>query len=84
MHKSCSCYRNLFFRTSYLLLLGVKPVFVLEGKAPELKHDTIARRQDILKGKNSTSNVSKPKSKSGSRGRLNVLQKRVSFISRII
>uniref|UniRef100_A0A0A9WGB9 Flap endonuclease GEN 1 n=1 Tax=Lygus hesperus TaxID=30085 RepID=A0A0A9WGB9_LYGHE len=36
--------RNLFFRTSYLLLLGVKPVFVLEGEAPELKVDAIRKR----------------------------------------
>ncbi|KAF6202177.1 hypothetical protein GE061_004575 [Apolygus lucorum] len=36
--------RNLFFRTSYLLLLGVKPVFVLEGEAPELKADVIRKR----------------------------------------
>lgn len=36
--------RNLFFRTSYLLLLGVKPVFVLEGDAPELKAATMQKR----------------------------------------
>jgi len=37
-------FRNLFFRTSCLLLLGVKPVFVLEGRAPTLKHDTMSQR----------------------------------------
>jgi 5'-3' exonuclease len=26
------------------LLLGVKPVFVLEGTAPSLKHDTMSQR----------------------------------------
>jgi len=36
--------RNLFFRTSCLLLLGAKPVFVLEGTAPSLKHDTMSQR----------------------------------------
>ncbi|PSN53095.1 hypothetical protein C0J52_09149 [Blattella germanica] len=36
--------RNLFFRTSCLLLLGVKPIFVLEGQAPALKHDAMSQR----------------------------------------
>ncbi|XP_018564614.1 flap endonuclease GEN [Anoplophora glabripennis] len=39
--------RNLYFRTCYLLLMEVNPVFVLEGKAPELKYQTIAARNDI-------------------------------------
>ncbi|KAL3272004.1 hypothetical protein HHI36_022472 [Cryptolaemus montrouzieri] len=39
--------RNLYFRTSYLLLMEVYPIFVLEGKAPELKYDTIAARNAI-------------------------------------
>ncbi|XP_014488944.1 PREDICTED: flap endonuclease GEN isoform X2 [Dinoponera quadriceps] len=29
---------------------GISPVFVLEGKAPDLKHKTIARRNDIRHG----------------------------------
>ncbi|KAL1456335.1 hypothetical protein WDU94_001074 [Cyamophila willieti] len=60
--------RNLFFRTSYLLLLGVKPIFVLEGKAPVLKHDTIEKRQQA-QGKSAGRNV-----KAGSRARLKGLQ----------
>lgn len=40
-------YRNLYFRTCCLLLIGTKPVFVLEGKAPKLKYDTIAARNAI-------------------------------------
>lgn len=36
--------RNLFFRTSYLLLTGVTPVFVLEGSAPPLKYGVICKR----------------------------------------
>lgn len=36
--------RNLFFRTSYLLLSGVTPVFVLEGTAPPLKFGVICKR----------------------------------------
>ncbi|KAL1501469.1 hypothetical protein ABEB36_006786 [Hypothenemus hampei] len=39
--------RNLYFRTCYLLLLDVHLVFVLEGKAPELKYETIAARNAI-------------------------------------
>ncbi|BES98735.1 Maternal protein exuperantia [Nesidiocoris tenuis] len=44
--------RNLFFRTCYLLLLGVKPVFVLEGDAPELKADAIRKRLKARNPKN--------------------------------
>lgn len=29
---------------------GISPVFVLEGKAPELKHKTIAHRNDVRNG----------------------------------
>lgn len=65
--------RNLFFRTSFLLLLGVKPIFVLEGKAPVLKHDTIERRQ-IAQGKAAGRNV-----KAGSRARLKGLQTQVAI-----
>ncbi|XP_032687921.1 flap endonuclease GEN [Odontomachus brunneus] len=42
--------RNLYFRTAFLLTQGISPVFVLEGKAPDLKHKTIARRNDIRHG----------------------------------
>lgn len=42
-----SDFRNLYFRTCYLLLMEVGLVFVLEGKAPELKLDTIAARNAI-------------------------------------
>lgn len=40
-------YRNLFFRTCFLLLSGITPVFVLEGTAPVLKHQMIAKRNKI-------------------------------------
>lgn len=39
--------RNLYFRTCYLLLLEVNPVFILEGIAPELKYETIAARNAL-------------------------------------
>ncbi|XP_020300170.1 flap endonuclease GEN [Pseudomyrmex gracilis] len=42
--------RNLYFRTSTLLMQGIFPVFVLDGEAPTLKHKTIARRNDIRNG----------------------------------
>ena len=38
------CFRNLFFRISTLLQLGVKLVFVIEGEAPSLKHEEMGRR----------------------------------------
>lgn len=39
--------RNLFFRTIFLLLADVNPVFVLDGDAPELKRDVMAARNAI-------------------------------------
>ncbi|KAF9814228.1 hypothetical protein SFRURICE_019503 [Spodoptera frugiperda] len=39
--------RNLFFRTVYLVLADINPVFVLEGDAPELKRDVMAARNAI-------------------------------------
>ncbi|CAH1395881.1 unnamed protein product [Nezara viridula] len=62
--------RNLFFRSSYLLLLGVKPVFVLEGVAPTIKSNTIQQR---LKNKNQKINI--VPEKKVSRSRLSSLQK---------
>lgn len=44
------CCRNLYFRTAFLLMQGISPVFVLEGKAPILKHKTIAHRNDVRNG----------------------------------
>lgn len=38
--------RNLFFRISHLLQLGVHLVFVIEGCAPELKQQVMAKRQE--------------------------------------
>lgn len=38
--------RNLFFRTAYLILMGIDPVFIVDGEAPELKHKMIARRNE--------------------------------------
>nr|CAD7423931.1 unnamed protein product [Timema monikensis] len=61
--------RNLFFRTSCLLLLGVKPLFVLEGIAPALKHNTMARRNRRQHTKHSSQPAAVTKSgKGGGRG----------------
>ncbi|XP_076450153.1 uncharacterized protein LOC143286465 [Babylonia areolata] len=42
--------RNLFFRISTLLQLGIKPVFVIEGEAPALKHEEMGRRLQARHG----------------------------------
>ena len=36
--------RNVFFRTSALIQLGIRPVFIMDGKAPELKRETLQAR----------------------------------------
>lgn len=73
--KNC-LFRNIFFRTSYLLLLGVKPVFVLEGEVPEIKTATMMQR--LNRGKES----SQAQQKKVVRRRLTALQKQV-FIPKI-
>ncbi|XP_014933858.3 flap endonuclease GEN homolog 1 isoform X2 [Acinonyx jubatus] len=42
--------RNLFFRISYLTLMDVKLVFVMEGEPPKLKADVISRRNQTRYG----------------------------------
>ncbi|XP_043325254.1 flap endonuclease GEN homolog 1 isoform X2 [Cervus canadensis] len=42
--------RNLFFRISYLMLMDVKLVFVMEGEPPHLKADVISKRNQIRYG----------------------------------
>ncbi|XP_006191445.2 LOW QUALITY PROTEIN: flap endonuclease GEN homolog 1 [Camelus ferus] len=42
--------RNLFFRISYLTLMDVKLVFVMEGKPPKLKADVMSKRNQIRYG----------------------------------
>ena len=41
--------RNVFFRTSALLSLGVRPIYVLDGAAPEAKRDTMAKRRQAVR-----------------------------------
>ncbi len=40
---------GLFYRNLNLLSLGIRPVYVLDGKSPELKSSEIQRRQQIKK-----------------------------------
>ncbi|TGZ46517.1 flap endonuclease GEN [Temnothorax longispinosus] len=42
--------KNLYFRTVFLLMHEIFPIFVLEGKAPIIKHKTIARRNNVRNG----------------------------------
>lgn len=37
--------RNLFFRTATLINLNIKPIFVLDGDAPDLKKETLEARR---------------------------------------
>lgn len=37
--------RNLFFRTATLINLNIRPIFVLDGKAPDLKKETLEARR---------------------------------------
>ncbi|XP_077407967.1 flap endonuclease GEN homolog 1 [Vanacampus margaritifer] len=62
--------RNLFFRVSSLILMGVKLVFVMEGEAPKLKAETMSQRTaKRYGGPNKTSKSST----STSRGRFNAV-----------
>lgn len=62
--------RNLFFRTAFLLMNDVYPVFVLEGTAPSLKHKTIAKRNEIRNGP-----TQKKSNRKGGRGNFNKILK---------
>ena len=42
--------RNIFFRTTAMIELGIIPVFVLDGSAPELKKETMAKRKEAETG----------------------------------
>ncbi|XP_063982403.1 flap endonuclease GEN [Diachasmimorpha longicaudata] len=49
--------RNLFYRTKALLLQGTIPVFVLEGKPPDLKKKAIGERLNMREGKSKDAEV---------------------------
>ncbi|XP_016989763.1 flap endonuclease GEN [Drosophila rhopaloa] len=64
--------KNLFFRTCYLIWEQVTPVFVLEGVAPKLKSQVIAKRNELqfrgVKPKNSPE-VTQNQAPKGDKGR---------------
>ncbi|XP_016994896.2 flap endonuclease GEN [Drosophila takahashii] len=66
--------KNLFFRTCYLIWEQVTPVFVLEGVAPKLKSQVIAKRNELqfrgVRPKNSPECSQNPKqAPKGDKGR---------------
>src|SRR3989344_2699107 len=38
---------GLFYRTTKLMIVGVKPIYVFDGKMPELKRATAEQRRDV-------------------------------------
>ncbi|XP_017471865.1 PREDICTED: flap endonuclease GEN [Rhagoletis zephyria] len=70
--------KNLFFRTCYLIWEDVTPVFVLEGAAPKLKSQVIAKRAELqfrgvkpTQSKKTETQPSQPKDKDKGRTRFN-------------
>ncbi|XP_064603365.1 flap endonuclease GEN homolog 1-like isoform X3 [Liolophura sinensis] len=70
--------RNLFFRVSNLTQMGIKLIFAIDGEAPDLKRDTMAKRQQARhQGKHkTTSSLSKPKRKG--RSQFNTILKEIA------
>ncbi|XP_027006756.2 flap endonuclease GEN homolog 1 [Tachysurus fulvidraco] len=61
--------RNLFFRASSLLRMGIKLVFVMEGEAPKIKAETMSKRTGLaFRGRKKNKSVQKPTTNT-SRGR---------------
>ncbi|XP_068142867.1 flap endonuclease GEN [Drosophila tropicalis] len=65
--------KNLFFRTCYLIWEQVTPIFVLEGVAPKLKSQVIAKRNELqfrgVKPKDSGSSNKENTDKAKEKGR---------------
>ncbi|KAK3518189.1 hypothetical protein QTP70_033885 [Hemibagrus guttatus] len=63
--------RNLFFRASSLLRMGIKLVFVMEGEAPKIKAETMSKRTEMaFRGSKISKSVQKPAAATNtSRGR---------------
>ncbi|XP_004696446.1 flap endonuclease GEN homolog 1 [Echinops telfairi] len=69
--------RNLFFRISFLTLMDVKLIFVMEGEPPKLKADVISKRNQIRygsSGKTSSQRTGRSHFKSVLRECLDMLQ----------
>ncbi|XP_026461855.1 flap endonuclease GEN-like [Ctenocephalides felis] len=60
-------------------MIGAVPVFVLEGKAPSMKSNTMSKRNEIqfrgAKPRNIETNKEKSQKKTGNRSRFNAVQK---------
>ncbi|KAL2082715.1 hypothetical protein ACEWY4_022533 [Coilia grayii] len=65
--------RNLFFRVSSLILMGLKLVFVMEGEAPKLKAETMSKRSEMRFGGFQKKAPKAKPAKSTSRGRFNAV-----------
>ncbi|XP_013789009.2 flap endonuclease GEN homolog 1-like [Limulus polyphemus] len=64
--------RNLFFRVSYLLQIGVNLVFVTEGEAPALKYEVMSQRNNA---RYHGSNTYKINTEKGNRSRFKAVLK---------
>ncbi|XP_072015044.1 flap endonuclease GEN homolog 1-like [Amphiura filiformis] len=65
--------RNLFFRVSNLLQLGIKLIFVIDGEAPELKWEEMSRRTQARYGAYGKGTKPQPKqTKKGGRSNFKV------------
>ena len=67
--------RNVFFRTAALVAAGVKPIFILDGAAPELKRATMEARKATQNGGTNSTEV-----KSMARTRLKALMNECRFL----
>lgn len=66
--------RNLFFRTASLLENGIDPIYILEGKAPELKAQVMQKRREARFGSNQPATSESATSKSTGRSRYKYIQ----------
>lgn len=71
--------RNLFFRVSNLAQMGIKLIFVIDGEAPDLKRDTMAKRQQARHQAQHKTVSSLSKSKRKGRSQFNTILKEASL-----
>lgn len=45
-NMTCSHIQGMFYRTSRMIQAGMKPVYVFDGKPPQMKRDELDRRYD--------------------------------------
>uniref|UniRef100_A0A8C5SQC8 Uncharacterized protein n=1 Tax=Laticauda laticaudata TaxID=8630 RepID=A0A8C5SQC8_LATLA len=58
--QNISSLQGLFFRTLHLLEKGLKPLFVFEGKPPELKQPVLAKRASLSGARRGTAESDVP------------------------